>query len=133
MNILRFNGDDDRLFQLVARLVMNKDVLASNNNYPFKTSPDYQWFVACENNSVVAFLPVCVKNNKATINNYYVSGDNCELLADVVKCVIEQFAESHLIISVAHTRHLPLFQNLGFSIILQWAKYVKMIYNTSNA
>lgn len=132
MNILHLNGDDDRLFQLVARLVMNKDVLATNNNYPFKTSAEYQWFVACDNNSVVAFLPVCVKNNKATINNYYVADDNSVLLTDLVNCAIENLAKTHTLISVAHVRHLDLFQTLGFSIMFQWAKYVKLIYNSTN-
>lgn len=37
MNILKLQGLDGRLFDLVAPLVMNPAVLRQNNNYPFKT------------------------------------------------------------------------------------------------
>ena len=35
MNILKLQGLDGRLFDLVAPLVMNPAVLRQNNNYPF--------------------------------------------------------------------------------------------------
>ena len=131
MKILRLNGDDDKLYQLVARLVMDKDVLASNNNYPFKTSSEYQWFVACDNDSVIAFMPVCIKNNKATIDNYYVREDNLDILSQIVRCAVDNLANKNILISIAHARHLKIFQDLGFSIMCKWAKYVKLIYNSN--
>ena len=48
MNIVKLNGEDTELYRRVAHLVMNREVLASNNNYPFKTSSEHIWFVACD-------------------------------------------------------------------------------------
>lgn len=44
MNIVKLNGEDTELYRRVAHLVMNREVLASNNNYPFKTSSEHIWF-----------------------------------------------------------------------------------------
>ena len=41
MNILKLQGLDGRLFDLVAPLVMNPAVLRQNNNYPFKTTRNH--------------------------------------------------------------------------------------------
>lgn len=46
MEILRINGTDRRLYDVLAPLVMNPAVLRQNNNYPFKTTPRHVWFVA---------------------------------------------------------------------------------------
>lgn len=37
---------------------MNPDVLSANNNYPFKTTEHYVWFIAVDKKSVVGFMPV---------------------------------------------------------------------------
>lgn len=68
MNIVKLNGEDDELYRRVARLVMDKDVLASNNNYPFKTSASHIWFVAYdENDTTTGFIPVAVRNRNASV------------------------------------------------------------------
>ena len=46
--IIELNGTEKRLYQLVAPLVMNPKVLKQNNNYPFRTSENFKWFVAVE-------------------------------------------------------------------------------------
>lgn len=46
MNILKLQGLDGRLFDLVAPLVMNPAVLRQNNNYPFKTTRNHVWYIA---------------------------------------------------------------------------------------
>ena len=38
MEIIRFDGIDKGLYELVAPVVMNPAVLRQNNNYPFKTT-----------------------------------------------------------------------------------------------
>ena len=35
---IQVQGTEKRLYQLIAPLVMNPDVLSANNNYPFKTT-----------------------------------------------------------------------------------------------
>lgn len=49
MDIIRLKGKDKQLYSLVAHLVMDEAVISYNLNYPYKTSPDYVWFVATEN------------------------------------------------------------------------------------
>ena len=52
MKIECFQGDDEKLYQKIARLVMDPTVLKENNNYPFKTSENYRWFVASAKGNV---------------------------------------------------------------------------------
>ena len=44
IQIIQLKGTDRRLYELVAPLVMNPDVLKQNYNYPFRTSEDFVWF-----------------------------------------------------------------------------------------
>jgi hypothetical protein len=44
--IIELQGTEKRLYQLVAPLVMNPEVLKQNYNYPFRTSESFVWFVA---------------------------------------------------------------------------------------
>ena len=46
IEILKIQGQDKILYQLVAPLIMNPDVLRYNNGYPFKTSENFQWYIA---------------------------------------------------------------------------------------
>ena len=48
MRIEKIAGSEERLCHLVAPLVTNPGVIRQNNNYPFKTSARYIWFVAIE-------------------------------------------------------------------------------------
>ena len=58
MDIISLKGTEDKLYELVARLVMSPAVLRQNNNYPFKTTPQYTWHIALDGNTVVGFIPV---------------------------------------------------------------------------
>ena len=78
---IQVQGTEKRLYQLIAPLVMNPDVLSANNNYPFKTTEQYVWFIAIDKKSVVGFMPVEHRRSGCVINNYYVSGDNRETLS----------------------------------------------------
>ena len=53
MDIEKLHGTDPRLYQLVAPLVMSIPVLRYNNNYPFKTSEDFVWYIAIDNRDVI--------------------------------------------------------------------------------
>ena len=74
MQIIQLKGKDKHLYQLLAPLVMDPDVIRANNNYPFKTNEDFVWYIAIDNREVVGFVPIEQKSGKkAVINNYYVA------------------------------------------------------------
>ena len=74
MEITKLDGTDERLYPLVGPLVMNPKVLKQNNNYPFRTSESYTWYIAREEKRVVGFVPLEQKKNGYVINNYYIEG-----------------------------------------------------------
>ena len=41
VQIIQLQGTDKRLYELVAPLVMNPEILKQNYNYPFRTSEDF--------------------------------------------------------------------------------------------
>lgn len=127
INILR--GDDTRLYPLVGPLVMNHDVLAYNRNYPFRTSSDYVWFIACgEQEEVAGFMPVQFRRQTATINNYYVAGDRPEVFSLLLARIVADLTHDLLLSAVVQTRHEALFAESGFDVTLRWTRYVKMFY-----
>jgi hypothetical protein len=126
MEIIRLEGEDQRLYYLVAHLVMNEEVLKYNLNYPYKTSPDYYWFVAVEGDNVLGFIPVELKEGKATINNYYVANDDHEVFSILLKEVVLELQPDFEIESVTQMRHISNFERNNFSIVYYWKRYVKM-------
>ena len=55
---VQLGGTDKQLYQLVAPLVMNPEVLKQNYNFPFRTKESFVWFIALENEEVLGFIPV---------------------------------------------------------------------------
>ncbi|MDE6173698.1 hypothetical protein [uncultured Bacteroides sp.] len=125
--IIELNGTEKRLYQLVAPLVMNPKVLKQNNNYPFRTSENFKWFVAVEGKKVVGFLPLEHKKSEAIINNYYVKDNNTEVLKALLEKVIDSMEKDKLLTSVTLIEHQDLFLESGFSVEKLWRRYVKMI------
>ena len=78
--IIELQGTEKRLYQLVAPLVMNPEVLKQNYNYPFRTSESFVWFVAVDGKEVVGFIPLEYKKREAVINNYYIRNNNAHFL-----------------------------------------------------
>lgn len=133
MEIEKLEGTAERLYQLVAPLVMKPSVLRQNNNYPFKTSARHLWFVATEEEeAVIGFVPVVLKERVALIDNYYAAGDELSILAPMLQEVVcyfkDKFKNKFKLQSVAHIRHLPVFEENGFVVIKKWKLYVKMEY-----
>jgi|AGTN01.3.fsa_nt_gi hypothetical protein len=127
MDIIKLEGEDRRLYYLVAHLVMNEAVLAYNLNYPYKTSPDYHWFVATGNKSeTLGFIPVKLKEDKAVLNNYYIADDDPAVLSMLLKEIVRTLSFDYEIESVTQVRHVPVFEQNGFSILFPWKRYVKM-------
>ena len=126
IKIESLQGLDTRLYQLVAPLVMNPRVLRYNNNYPFKTSKNFIWYVALSDNTPIGFSPVEIRDEKAILNNYYVAGDNLDLLSDLLKEIKAALGAHYVLEGVVQTPHVKIFEENGFNTIKEWKKYVKM-------
>jgi hypothetical protein len=126
MEIIKLDGDDQRLYYRVAHLVMDEDVLKYNLNYPYKTSDNYCWFIAVEGGNTLGFIPVELEEGKAIINNYYVADDDSKVFSLLLKEIVRVLLPEFNIESITQIRHIPDFERNGFSIILRWKRYVKM-------
>lgn len=125
VQIIQLQGTDKRLYELVAPLVMNPEILKQNYNYPFRTSEDFVWFVAVDKKKVIGFIPVEEKK-EYVINNYYIESNNEDTLKLLLEKVISETNTSKELTSVTFMEHSSLFKDLGFSEEKIWTRYVKM-------
>lgn len=126
MKIVQLPGTDRLLYELVAPLVMNPAVLKQNYNYPFRTSEDFIWFIALEDNAVVGFMPVEKKKGELVINNYYIKGNDEGILKQLLEEAINKSGEEANLTAVVFIEHSPLFKEFGFTDEKIWTRYVKM-------
>ncbi len=126
INYIQLPGLDKRLYELVAPLVMNPEILRMNNNYPFKTTESFTWFIARKGRKVIGFVPVEVRNELAIINNYYIKEQEEETLKQLVEQAIACFAESKQLQAVVLVEHRDVFAKCGFTLEREWKLYVKM-------
>ena len=127
MRIEKLAGTEARLYELVAPLVMNPEVLKQNNNYPFKTSDDYVWFVALEGeNEVDGFVPVEIKKDNVVINNYYIKNNNASVLGALIDAVWKEFGKTYTVRAVVLVRHVGVFAKKKFEVVKEWTLYKKM-------
>ena len=126
VQIIQLQGTDKRLYELVAPLVMNPEILKQNYNYPFRTSEDFVWFVAVDKKKVIGFIPVEEKKKEYVINNYYIESNNEDTLKLLLEKVISETNTSKELTSVTCMEHSSLFKELGFSEEKIWTRYVKM-------
>ena len=124
MEVISLHGTDDRLYELVSRLVMNPEILRQNNNYPFKTSNGHTWYLCMGNGCVSAFLPVLTKGRGLYIDNYYISGDEPEILDLLTEAILASTDKTVTVLS--HKRHTGLFRRHGFISGTVFALYDKM-------
>ena len=132
IQIIQLKGKDKHLYRLLAPMVMDPEVIRANNNYPFKTSEEYVWFIALREREVVGFIPVEQKNRKkAVINNYYVKAEGAEreeILSLLLLAVTAKFEpESWLHNSITLIQDKEIFEKFEFtSLDKKWTRYVKM-------
>ncbi|MDR2929044.1 MAG: hypothetical protein LBV41_12725 [Cytophagaceae bacterium] len=126
MEITKLEGEDKKLYELVAHLAMNGEVLAYNLNYPYKTSEAHLWFVATDNDNVIGFIPVKREGGIAKVNNYYVVDDDHAVFAALLKEVINTLSVDFDIESITQVRHVPDFEQNGFAVMFYWKRYAKM-------
>lgn len=126
IHIKQLRGTESDLYQLVAPLVMNPTVLKQNNNFPFRTSEKFEWFVGLnDEDHVIGFVPVECRRRGYIINNYYIENKDAEVLTVLVKKVISVFPDKELSV-VAFRDDENIFHLLGFMPDKQWTRYVKM-------
>lgn len=129
MDILKIQGTDTVLYELVGPLVMNPAVLRQNNNYPFKTGLRYVWYIATEGEMVVGFLPVKkTASGQYLIDNYYLRGDDPAVLDSLLAQVMTDRLDPSELWVVAHKRHSGHFAEKGFRVRIGWKNYDKMQY-----
>lgn len=126
IQIIELKGTEKRLYQLVAPLVMNPQVLKQNNNYPFRTAENYRWFVAVQGREVVGFLPLEHKRHEVLINNYYVKDNDAAVLTALLEKAVGCMEKGKPLASVTLVEHEELFRESGFSTGKTWRRYVKM-------
>ena len=126
VQIIKLQRTDKRLYELVAPLVMNPELLKQNYNYPFRTSEDFVWFVAVDKKKVIGFIPVEEKKKEYVINNYYIESNNEDTLKLLLEKVISETNTSKELTSVTFMEHSSLFKDLGFSEENIWTRYVIM-------
>ncbi len=130
MEIINLGGNDKKLYELVAPLVMKPAVIRQNNNYPFKTSGKYVWYLAMDNSDVVGFIPLKpINDNGYCIDNYYIKGDDEDMLNALLKSIIDDLSASFILTAVVNKRHVVVFQKNGFLTFLELKNYNKMEYS----
>lgn len=126
IQVVQLHGTDEQLYCLVARLVMDPEVLKQNYNYPFRTSENYEWFIALSDGRVVGFMPVEQKKNEYVINNYYVEAKDAGTLKLLVESVAGQWDGEWPLIAVCFLEDRETFGEQGFIVEKVWTRYVRM-------
>ena len=129
VQIIQLQGTDKRLYELVAPLVMNPEILKQNYNYPFRTSEDFVWFVAVDKKKVIGFIPVEEKKKEYVINNYYIKERNVDTVKLLLEKVLEKQGEESSLTAVSFVEDRDVFSELGFLEDKVWTRYVKMKKN----
>ena len=68
------------------------------------------------------------RRRSAKINNYYVSGDDPQLLSRFLREIIRYYHRDYTIRSVTLLRHAEVFRTEGFVPTKEWTQYVTMQY-----
>ena len=121
--IIKIEGSDKRLYNLVGPLVMNPDILIANENYPFRNTDHHVWYIAMSGKSrrVIGFLSV-VGNH---ITNDYTSG-NIDLLEALLEQALADQKTKTTIRFIAGVNELPLMEKLGFTVNKTGVKYYRV-------
>lgn len=126
------HGTEKELYRLVAPLVMNPVVLKQNYNFPFRTSEDFEWLLALNDEmQVVGFLPIEKKRSGYVINNYYIKGKDADVLLTLLSHIIHAFAGKPLI-AIVFKEDVEIFRSKEFVEEKSWTRYVRMRKDPKN-
>ncbi|MCC8170677.1 MAG: hypothetical protein LIP00_02615 [Parabacteroides sp.] len=129
MEIIRLEGTDSKLYELIAPLAMNPAILRQNNNYPFKTSVRYKWYIAISDRRVVGFMPLRKNGARLLIDNYYINGDNSAIIDLLLDAVTSDLQPDSSLEALVHNRHTDDFRCNRFLTDKELTNYAKMHYN----
>lgn len=133
MEIIKLHGTNSKLYELIGPLVMSPAILRQNNNYPFKTSFKYTWYIALDEGPVTGFMPVkMTETDNYMIDNYYVRGDDITVLKKLLDATIADTSAQSELWATVHKRHVKLFAQNGFRSRIEWKNYDKMLYCTKD-
>lgn len=125
--VVKMSGTSPELYNCIAPLVMNPEIIKYNHNYPFKTNDSFIWFVAFSANQVVGFFPVEERGKSLIINNYYVSKDDEGVFLSLLKSVANELLEGEKVLeAVVQKPHESYFRAQGFEVERAWSLYLKM-------
>ena len=129
MDIIKLQGTDKKLYELIAPLVLNPAVLRQNNNYPFKTGPKYTWYIAIEKEQIVGFIPIKQTSvSSLMINNYYIKGDNLTILDKILSEILANINSDIELWATVHKRHVQSYKLKDFRTHIEWKNYERMLY-----
>lgn len=130
MKIIILNGVEERLYTIVAPLVMSPSVLRQNRGAAFKTSPKHTWVVAIsDENKCIGFLPCLPKSGVVIINNYHVNNRDKELFKDMLRFAMQNFKGSPIEVITQRVDESAL-KECGFRPVFEWVNYVRY-FNTN--
>ena len=85
------------------------------------------WFVALDDEGKVrGFMPVEIRKDNVVINNYYVEGDDADVLGGLIDSVWKEFGENYAVRAVVHRRHAGVFAKKRCDVTKEWTLYKKM-------
>ena len=125
MNIIRLNGEDKKLYELVAPLIMNPAIIKQNNNYPYKTEKDYIWYIATDAGKVEGFMPLKPTLTGYYIDNYYINDNNQGTITLLIDRILKELG-SNKITALVKKPHVKEFKKFGFTSWLELKNYTKM-------
>ena len=129
MDIIKLQGTDKKLYELIAPLVLNPAVLRQNNNYPFKTGPKYTWYIAIEKEQILGFIPIKQTSvSSLMINNYYIKGDNLTILDKLLSEILANINSDIELRATVHKRHVQSYKLKDFRTHIEWRNYERMLY-----
>lgn len=127
VHIVKMAGTSPELYECVAPLVMNPEVIKYNHNYPFKTSESFVWFVAFVQKKVVGFFPVEIRKKTWVINNYYVANNEEDTFVSLLEAVVDEFKDvDKTLEAVVQKGHELYFFEQGFEVERIWSTYLKL-------
>ena len=128
-HVLRLQGTDPRLYQLVAPLVMNPAVIKQNLGFPFRTAENFVWYVLTgEEDHVLGFLPVEHRPMGLVVNNYYIDK---EAGPDALRSLLTAFLDNPYtrppLYVLSLNNDVDVYAEFGFTTYKEWKRYVKMV------
>lgn len=132
IEVIQLKGTEPRLYKHVAPLVMDPKVIHYNQGYPFKTSPNYIWFLAFSSpRKISGFFPVEHRGGQWIINNYYVAptGKEQETFQALLEAVKTFAADQQEVTAIVQTPHKDYFTAYAFKPVKEWKAYLKMRLN----